>query len=208
MPHASHRDTGAPRATMSMAHAGACLGVLRVGLLLIAPGATRAQDAAAEQAGPCRPAMPACWYIVFGTGDAPSRAMYVANGKTRTLPGGEISIEGIELFESPDKYNYVASTFDFDCKARKLRIPRAYAQQVGGRIEHAPPRDQSWTPVQERSWVGQVFKLACTPGAKTDPKKYDILWLSDLARAADVLPLARRILWEREFAPDKRGRRR
>lgn len=205
MPHAPHRDTGAP---MPVAHSGACLGALLCALLLIAPGAARAQDAAAEQAGPCRAAMPACWYIVFGTGDAPSRAMYVANGKTRTLPGGEISIEGIEMFESPEKYNYVASTFDFDCKARKLRIPRAYAQQVGGRIEQAPPRDQSWTPVQERSWVGQVFKLACTPGAKSDPKRYDFLWLSDLARAADVLPLARRILWEREFAPDKRGRRR
>jgi len=79
--------------------------------------------------------MSACWYIVFGKGDAPSRTMYVANGKTRTLPGGEVSIEGIEFFEAPDKYNYVASTLDFDCKARKLRIPRAYAQQVGGRIE-------------------------------------------------------------------------
>lgn len=177
-------------------------------LLLAAPAEGRAQDADAAPAGPCREGMAACWYIIFGKGDAPSRTMYVANGKTRTLPGGEVSIEGIEFFEAPDKYNYVASTLDFDCKARKLRIPRAYAQQVGGRIERAPPRDQSWTPVPEYSWLGQLFKLACTPDARTDPKKYDFLWLSDLPRAADVLPLARRILWDREFAPDKRGRRR
>ncbi len=199
MPHAIHRFAGARFATIA-AIAGA--------LLLTAPAAGRAQGTENAPPGPCRDAMSACWYVVFGKGDAPSRTMYVANGKTRTLPGGEISIEGIEFFEAPDKYNYVASTFDFDCKARKLRIPRAYAQQVGGRIEHAPPRDQSWTPVQEYSWVGQVFKLACTPDAKTDPKKHDFLWLSDLPRAADLLPLARRALWEREFAPGKRGRRR
>lgn len=205
MPHALQRLAVA-RFTASATSAA-----IAAVLLLAAPAEGRAQDAdaaSATPAGPCREGMAACWYIIFGKGDAPSRTMYVANGKTRTLPGGEVSIEGIEFFEAPDKYNYVASTLDFDCKARKLRIPRAYAQQVGGRIERAPPRDQSWTPVPEYSWLGQLFKLACTPDARTDPKKYDFLWLSDLPRAADVLPLARRILWDREFAPDKRGRRR
>lgn len=205
MPHALQRLAVA-RFTASATSAA-----ITAALLLAAPAEGHAQDADAAfaaPAGPCREGMAACWYIIFGKGDAPSRTMYVANGKTRTLPGGEVSIEGIEFFEAPDKYNYVASTLDFDCKARKLRIPRAYAQQVGGRIERAPPRDQSWTPVPEYSWLGQLFKLACTPDARTDPKKYDFLWLSDLPRAADVLPLARRILWDREFAPDKRGRRR
>lgn len=202
MPHALQRLAVA-RFTASATSAA-----IAAVLLLAAPAEGRAQDADAAPAGPCREGMAACWYIIFGKGDAPSRTMYVANGKTRTLPGGEVSIEGIEFFEAPDKYNYVASTLDFDCKTRKLRIPRAYAQQVGGRIERAPPRDQSWTPVPEYSWLGQLFKLACMPDARTDPKKYDFLWLSDLPRAADVLPLARRILWDREFAPDKRGRRR
>lgn len=202
MPHALQRLAVA-RFTASATSAA-----IAAALLLAAPAEGHAQDADAAPAGPCREGMAACWYIIFGKGDAPSRTMYVANGKTRTQPGGEVSIEGIEFFEAPDKYNYVASTLDFDCKARKLRIPRAYAQQVGGRIERAPPRDQSWTPVPEYSWLGQLFKLACMPDARTDPKKYDFLWLSDLPRAADVLPLARRILWDREFAPDKRGRRR
>ena len=208
MPHVLLRLASTQSAAFAASTATAAI---VAALLLAAPSESRAQDAnasSAAPAGPCRDGMSACWYVIFGKGDAPSRTMYVANGKTRTLPGGEISIEGIEFFESPDKYNYVASTLDFDCKARKLRIPRAYAQQVGGRIERAPPRDQSWTPVPQHNWIGQLFKLACTPDAKTDPKKYDFMWLSDLPRAADVLPLARRIMWDREFAPDKRGRRR
>ena len=174
---------------------------------LTAAAPVRAQDAAATDS-PCRAEMAACWFIVFGTGDAPQRRLYVANARTRSLPDGAVSIEGIEMFETPDKYNYVASTFDFDCAKKQLRIPRAYAQKVDGKIERAPPRDQSWTPVQEYSWVGQVFKLACMPDAQTTPKKYAFLWFSDLARAADALPLARRVLWEREFQGDGKRRRR
>ncbi|GAB3383973.1 hypothetical protein [Lysobacter fragariae] len=73
--------------------------------------------------GQCQGNTPACWYIVFGTSDQPSRTLYFANGKTHALSGREISIEAIQMYESPDKYNYVATTFEFDCENVRSAFP-------------------------------------------------------------------------------------
>ncbi|GAB3383971.1 hypothetical protein [Lysobacter fragariae] len=74
---------------------------------------------------------------------------------------------------------------------------------MSGKIEKETASEPKWIAVPEYSWVDQVFKLL-RPDAKAEPDKYSFVWLSELPRAADVLLLARRMVWEGEFENRRR----
>lgn len=138
-----------------------------------------------------------CWNLIFGNGDAPNRVLYLADTRTRTLAGGEIEVDAVQLFEAKAApFDYVAYTMQFQCKKRKVNLVKLYNSDWNGKVTGgAVP--ESWEPVPQDSWILNVSDVACNSERTKAFRQY----FMDSPRPVDAAWLARRIFWEMSFVP-------
>ena len=154
----------------------------------------------------CKPnSMARCWYMVFGTGDTPVRKLWFVDLKPRYPDGPSadlVEIDVVEAHETDDPKVQGANDFlfykmQYQCRAKKVRVLDGYAYMFSNRVDRAPGASQ-WLTGYQKSWYGEVEKAACNKKAQLSPTGYDMLWIGDYYRPADLVDFTRRYLWDQK----------
>lgn len=154
----------------------------------------------------CKPGMERCWYLLFGSGDAPYRKLFLADLRVRT-PRGEkdaVEIDVIEAHETDLPEDKVANDFTLmtlqvRCKQKKFRVFDGYALQLDGKVDRAPG-PTPWFAVP-KSWFELAARAACDSEVQLRPLAYEMAWLGSQYRPIDAVDYVRRYLWNQSLRP-------
>ncbi|WP_440977159.1 hypothetical protein [Pseudoxanthomonas winnipegensis] len=178
--------------------------VLLTAAVLLCPWTSAAFVSPAEGDAPpgCEPDALRCWFLVFGTTNAPERKAYLVDARMRQMSPDIRRVRIAEARESKaaDQPEYYFSTVDFDCKTRQLRLVEEYRAWRDNRMDHNTEVSK-WIPVP-KAWHERAWTFACDPAALRDPAAYQIMHLVDVYRPADAIAFVRQTLW-REGPPPR-----
>lgn len=185
-----------------MKRAWTATSVLLIAAVLCAwTSAASASPAEGDGAPGCDPQALRCWFLIFGTSNAPERKAYLANARMRQISPDIRRVTLAEARESKaaDQPEYYVSTVDFDCKKKQLRLVEEYRAWRDNRMDH-DAKVSEWMAVP-KAWHERAWTFACDPAALRDPAAYQIMHLVDVYRPADAIAVVRQTLWSEGPAP-------
>lgn len=159
----------------------------------------------------CHPAsMTRCWYLFFGSGDAPRRKLWLVDLKDHAASsrGGTVFTDTLQIHEStqtaPDGpqgvYDYYYARHEVDCRKRRVRTrpetfvlgfdsDHGYFGKVGQWASETSLKDTIYD---------RIFAVSCDKEIRLRPLAYDMAWLGDYPRPIDAVDAVRRYLFEQK----------
>lgn len=135
---------------------------------------------------------PRCWYVIWSTGDAPERHIFVVSRVEQ--PDLTVRrIEVIEAFERASPIDHAIYVLEFDCKPRRFRV--VSGTLVGQDQVQSSQRGSDWASVAEGSLADRQHVFACDSNAVANPTSLSMLYFGSLYRASDVVDFLRKFLW-------------
>ncbi len=148
---------------------------------------------ASASAAHCSDDSPRCWYMIFGTGDAPKRDLFIA--RRIEAPDSAVSkkVEVVQVLEATGLGDYAIYSMEFNCKQRKFRIVNLTVATMDSKLQ-SKANALDWTAVPQ-SWIDRAYTFGCDSTVSSNPEKLDMTYFLNLFRPADIADIARKSIW-------------
>ncbi|MBK1988698.1 hypothetical protein A0J48_014315 [Sphaerospermopsis aphanizomenoides BCCUSP55] len=141
----------------------------------------------------CKSSMARCWFMVFGTGEASNRKLYLADFRVRPTKNDTVEIDAVEVHEThPKQLDHLVWTLEFRCKSNEFRAVKGYAFLRDGKVESA--ESSKWMQIPP-NWLSHAGKAACSEEVRRSPGANLMGFLGNMYRPVDAADLIRQYLW-------------